>query len=354
VVAEDAAVHAWEDCWVALLLVKNQMRKGYDFSKGKRAKHVGKRIRIVGDNADFLVIPKGTLSKYFKVLTPQEVQELDVRSQTTPTASDPDEEYCNAIRALSTQVHHWMMRQPAVGEESITDWLLFEVSERLPRVRYYKFNRFEEARISGADWDWWFVGNRVSMGWRVQAKKLKKDADNYADIARANRFGLQVEKLLESSDADNLLPFYSLYYAPKGTPRVKCKGDIGMATDDGVFLAGARTVYESFILKGRVKIDPDSVLAVANPLYCLFCCPMGLNHDGAVEGLYRYLQEYHSDVLGSAEVNQNQRAGLHDELPAHVRSLLETPVGEMTESYEREFSRLAQQTGAVLVFDLRE
>jgi hypothetical protein len=29
------------------------MRKGYDFSKGTRGKHVGKQIRIVGDNADF-------------------------------------------------------------------------------------------------------------------------------------------------------------------------------------------------------------------------------------------------------------------------------------------------------------
>jgi hypothetical protein len=119
---------------------------------------------------------------------------------------DPNEKYCNAIKALSAQVHHWMTRQPAVGEESLTDWLLFEVSERLPQVRYHKFNRFEEARASGADWDWWFVGNRVSMGWRVQAKKLKKDSDNYADIARANRFGLQIEKLLEIIRiADSLL-----------------------------------------------------------------------------------------------------------------------------------------------------
>ncbi len=335
-------------------MARNTVRKGYDFSKGTKGKHVGKRLRIVGDNAVPLVVPKGTLSKHFKVITPEEQQELEARPEKTPPALDPNEEYCNAIKALSAQVHHWMMRQPAVGEESITDWLLFEVSERLPRVRYYKFNRFEEARVSGADWDWWFVGNRVSMGWRVQAKKLKKDADNYANIAHANRFGLQIEKLVESSDAENLLPFYSLYYAPKGTPRVKCGGGLGIATGEGLFLADARKVFEKFVHKGRRKVDADSVLATGNPLHCLFCCPMGLNHPSAVEGLYRYIEEYYRDALGDTGVNQNQRTGLHAELPAHVSSLLESPAGEMAESYETEFRRLAQQTDAVLVFDLRE
>ena len=52
------------------------MRKGYDFSKGTRGKHVGKRLRIVGDNAVPLVVPKGTLSKHFKLITPEEEQEL--------------------------------------------------------------------------------------------------------------------------------------------------------------------------------------------------------------------------------------------------------------------------------------
>lgn len=330
------------------------MRKGYDFSKGTRGKHAEKRLRIVGDSADVLVVPKGTLSKHFKLVTLGEEQELDARREKTPAALDPNEEYCSAIRTLSAQVHHWMMRQPAVGEESITDWLLFEVSERLPQVRYYKFNRFEEARVSGADWDWWFVGNRVSMGWRVQAKKLKKDADNYADIARANRFGLQIEKLMESSNTENLLPFYSLYYAPKGAPRVKCRGGIGMATGEGLFLADARKVFEKFVRKGRRKVDADSVLAIGNPLHCLFCCPMGLNQPGAVEGLYHYLEQYYPDSMGGTGVNQNQRTGLHGELPAHVSSMLESPPGEMAESYETEFSRLAQRTKAVLVFDLRE
>lgn len=329
------------------------MRKEYDFSKGIRGKHAGKRIRTVEGNADFLVVPKGTFSKNFRHLTPQEEQELEARPQVSSAALDPNEEYCNAISSLSAHVHRWMMRQPAVGEESITDWLLFEASERLPQVRYYKFNRFEEARDSGADWDWWFVGNHVSMGWRVQAKKLKKDADNYADIARANRFGLQVEKLLASSAAENLLPFYSLYYAPKSTLVVTCGGDIRMGAGQGVFLAGARLVYESFVVPGRKKVDADSVVSAANPLHCLFCCPLSLNKDGAVEGLYHYLEEYYADVLGNAVESSNQRPGLHSELPAHVRSLLGTPAGEIEESYEREFGRQARQTGAVLICDFR-
>ena len=135
---------------------------------------------------------------------------------------------------------------------------------------------------------------------------------------------------------------------------MKCQGGIGTQAGEGVFLAGARTVYESFVSKGRRKVDADSVLAVSNPLHCLFCCPIGFTKNGAVEGLYRYVLEYYGDAMSGTGVNPNQRPGLHAELPIHVRSLLETPSGEMTESYEREFSRLAEQTDAILVFDFRE
>jgi len=46
------------------------MRKEYDFSKGTRGKHVGQRIRIAGDDAGLLVVPKGTLNERSKLMTP--------------------------------------------------------------------------------------------------------------------------------------------------------------------------------------------------------------------------------------------------------------------------------------------
>lgn len=68
--AKNAAAHAVEDCWVASLL------------RGATAKDLG----CLGSKRKVLQRDKG----------------------------------------ISAQVHHWMTRQPAVGEESLTDWLLFE------------------------------------------------------------------------------------------------------------------------------------------------------------------------------------------------------------------------------------
>jgi len=51
----------------------------------------------------------------------------------------------------------WRREQPNVGEESLTDYLLWQVSRHLECVKYVKFTRHQEARFTGADWEWWFV-----------------------------------------------------------------------------------------------------------------------------------------------------------------------------------------------------
>ncbi len=262
--------------------------------------------------------------------------------------------YCQQVRTLCRRVHKWITRQPAVGEESITDWLLFEVSDQLPSVRYIKFTRFEEARLTGADWDWWFVAKHLSMGWRLQAKKLVTGTDHYGDLARANRFGLQAEKLLDSARSDNLLAFYSLYHAPSGSPVVSCKGFAGAGAEEGVFLTAARSVYDTFIRPGRQKVDADPLIALSNPLSCLFCCPLsGGPSPLPVERLYEYVREYHRGAIQTEAGQESQQPGLHTRLPRHVAAVLEFPDGEVPNWYEPEFRLATQHTGALLIFDLR-
>ena len=81
------------------------------------------------------------------------------------------EDICKVMSELSSMARVWITRQEAVGEESLTDWLLFSASERLARMRYIKFNRMQEARDSGADWEWGFVGQKESLALSSAWKK---------------------------------------------------------------------------------------------------------------------------------------------------------------------------------------
>lgn len=77
----------------------------------------------------------------------------------------------------SEYIHRWLKSQSAVKEESITDWLLFNISQQTDMVYYKTFTRNEEA-FNGSDWEWWIIadGNFGIQAYRflVQAKKLNQ------------------------------------------------------------------------------------------------------------------------------------------------------------------------------------
>ena len=120
---------------------------------------------------------------------------------------------CKEVKKISEHIREWISEQPAVKEESLTDYLLFQMSERVPRIRYKAFSRQVEAKTTGADWEWWFVlSDDCAYKLRVQAKK--GFSDNYPHIAHCNRYGLQIEKLLEDAIMQNSL---------KLTPKIHSK-----------------------------------------------------------------------------------------------------------------------------------
>ena len=86
--------------------------------------------------------------------------------------------YCKEFIDKSKYVYNWMKKQPSVGEESITDWLLFALSESLTSLKYKTFSRHKEARETGADWEWWFVDDKKALCLRIQAKKLFASKSN--------------------------------------------------------------------------------------------------------------------------------------------------------------------------------
>ncbi|MFA0962164.1 hypothetical protein AB9P05_10175 [Roseivirga sp. BDSF3-8] len=82
---------------------------------------------------------------------------------------------CKKITECGTYISEWLTGQPNVGEESLTDWFLYELDKSSPLLHYKKFNKYEESR-KGADWLWEIVlSNESSITFLVQAKKVSDD-----------------------------------------------------------------------------------------------------------------------------------------------------------------------------------
>lgn len=94
--------------------------------------------------------------------------------------------------------------------------------------------------------------------------------DNYPRIAHSNKYGLQIEKLLEDAIRTNSIPLYAFYTNEKG--QVMCAKAIN---DEGVYIAGANKVYNSFIKGIRQKVSQQSILSICNPLSCFFLLSIG-------------------------------------------------------------------------------
>lgn len=257
---------------------------------------------------------------------------------------------CQVMRDLSADIARWIGSQPSVGEESMTDWLLWQLATRLPWVRYRKYNRIEEGRSTGADWDWYLVGPHVSLQLRVQAKKVIAGQDHYPDLARANRRGLQIEMLRASADRDNMLPFYVLYGSSPTPTALLCGGQHVTSTGDGAFLAAADRIYAEFFCLPRSPIQLDQLLALANPLHCILCCPVVARNGNVVDGVLDFVRQYYPQALEGR--GRMDSPGIVRSLPAHVQSILDHPEG-IPDWWEAEFSFATRDSKAILIWDLR-
>ena len=224
-------------------------------------------------------------------------------------------------RLANDYVAGWLQRQPAVKEESITDWLLDYFHQSSPDVRYYEFDRHEEARFSGADWDWWFLLRRGCFKVRVQAKKLRRGKDHFTELARYNQTGYQIDLLLDSSAAHNFYPLYVLYAKTEGVERCTRASEPTVLS-----ICSAQETYELIFGAARRRIESKDVLALTIPLECLFSCPLAREFPShGPERLFRhYFQVSPEARRGEAEASDDgSRRGYEESVPHIIRSLFE-------------------------------
>jgi len=269
-----------------------------------------------------------------------------------------NEKLCDEFRRVSRYIYKWILNQPAVEETSITDWVLFSLSKNTNKITYVKFSRQVEGRKTGADWEWWFVGDGPSLSLRIQAKKLFIGEDNYHGIAYTNKHGLQIEKLREDALRKNHIPFYAFYFANQDLDNLLCGATKRKKKNHGIFLASAENIYEKFIINGRKKIEPSDVLSCSYPIHCLVCCDLFNNvyfnadNIGPARQIHNYIKKCYGEVFIEGMEN-TENLGLHEELPNYVLNLLNQEASQIPDGWMKDFGRDVQDINSILIFDLR-
>lgn len=257
---------------------------------------------------------------------------------------------CQNLKESSVYIKFWISQQPAVKEESLTDWLLFDVSRRIRAITYQAFTRHEEARQTGADWEWWFLFRELSVKMRVQAKKIDPTGDDYPSIAHTNKYGLQIDKLLKDSKEMNFLPFYAFYTHLQ--ERVLCQKGVN---DEGVFLAGSNQIYNDFIKSGRAEIAAPTILARSIPLSCFICCPICSEGQGSFG---RFIGQYYPQEIGREEpsdvIEFDEIPGFYRQIPGYVSSFIEHAREGLPIEWELEYRRYLEGVNSMVVYDARQ
>ncbi|MFC1925913.1 hypothetical protein ACFLW2_04365 [Chloroflexota bacterium] len=262
-------------------------------------------------------------------------------------------------------IGNWIHRQLYVREESLTEWLLFDMSENIRGVYYQSFSGLEEARRTRADWEWWFLFSGFCFAMRVKAKKLHPAADNYPGIAHTNIYGLQIEKLLDDAARGNFMPFYVFYTDQRA--EVMCPNQ---RNDEGVFVAGGQKIYDTFMSGPREQVMAADVLRHTLSLSCFVCCPLVSGagsfmqaESGELDGGDRWrssiINYYRSELspgFGDEKTSipeYENIPGMRKEVPHYVESFVGLRGKRLPDWWEHEFSGDIEGTNALLVYDLR-
>jgi len=203
------------------------------------------------------------------------------------TRSEPAGRICRTFEKLSSQT--WLDLRDAeqmgheLGEESITDFLILAL-KRLHRYEMWinKFNKAQEGRTTGADWEWWFGANSRWFGMRVQAKKIDTGTLKYTGLYHTVRKGRrkQINLLLRDARRRRLYPLYC-FYSYWDTRKVdlpwSCCSFPPQEELCGCTIADAYAVRQKMRMRAITVKDLSSIWL---PWVCLVCC----NGYGLTEG----------------------------------------------------------------------
>lgn len=191
---------------------------------------------------------------------------------------------CREFRNNSDYIYKWFESKRNVKEESFTDWILFNLSQKLPNFNYREYTRHEENAISGADFDFWLIENSKYLVFRIQAKKLLRTGNHYKAITYPDQTSNQINLLISSSSLP-IIPFYLFYN--NDTFNAKCD-----RINTGTLLASAKEIQNTLLTVDNTRISRQQLTNLSIPLECLFCCPLSSHLNNRLEGISDVIRQY--------------------------------------------------------------
>ncbi|RGP86425.1 hypothetical protein BC355_13395 [Vibrio cholerae] len=156
------------------------------------------------------------------------------------------------------------MNVDGVGEESITDFLLWKwasIDKRFRSINVSSFTRQEESKVSGADFEMevWLVGKGLVYPLVFQAKKFVKQYDAYVNkLNYPKNTKNQMNTLLGYASSNKRIPFYAFYSIPDNKTKAMCRrNDV---FDCGVFMAHAKVIEQFADGKHGRKVSKNDLL----------------------------------------------------------------------------------------------
>jgi hypothetical protein len=181
----------------------------------------------------------------------------------------------------SRNLHQQMLDGKALGveqhEETLTESLLLELSRGSSYVKVRTYSKAEESRTTGADWAWWWEGERRWFGALVQAKRLDPRTGRYnfgyrpTPSPRNAAPQRQIDLLMDAARSLDLPPLYVLYNGPGFTMDPGQWSCDEIPFDPSAMGAAILPAAVAAWLIGLDATDQVSVSDLARPLPCHIC-----------------------------------------------------------------------------------
>lgn len=267
-------------------------------------------------------------------------------------------------------IYNWIKQQPHVKEESITDWLLFELSKRCLNLKYYAFTHHEE-KNNGADWEWWVLTVNYAYRFRVQAKKIKPKADNYPSVCYSNNTGVQIDLLRNDSKSNGAFPLYMFYSGEEQDvasvllhypcPELQKMVKWCSSCLTGAFLSPAELVYNELLGNPKRRVEASTLLNISLKLSCfdmIFPSSDTETISITVEQLLNTLNESQINGHHSFRYKYNNSNNRYDSNTVpHWLSFISGEKQsnvELSEWFESEYKSQLPNVAGVVVLDLRQ
>lgn len=186
---------------------------------------------------------------------------------------------CKENKKISYETWEFIEYVSDVGEESITDYLVWQwrkLNKKFNYLKVKKHNRLFENTTSGANFELelWILSKKQSLSFVFQAKKLLKDYNGYTNkLNYQNGPTRQIDVLINYARSSKKLPFYLLYAQPNISTQTICP--INEIKNTALFMTDAFTIDKFTVDFKNRSLSKNRILKESNPFHCLFCCPRG-------------------------------------------------------------------------------